>query len=576
MIQQETPRRVNVDEVLERITGPKGLWQSAILLVICASMSIPVLFPVFSNAVPRYRCALDKEGEAYLANQLVPDVGFGNETRHLTFDEAARIVGPWFPRDENVTVNQHQYGCSRFKGLNLTRSNNNNDDMPTESCVNGYVYEPMDTQYPSTIVAEWDLVCENSWKNPFSTSVYMFGMMMGFLSGGFLCGLLGRKKALYLATIFECAFGLAVTFAPSYEWYIALRFFLSAACTIKVAAVSVIIVEVTTARYRAFFSAGSSFCFQCFYRALHALFAMFIHNWRYLHLTIMVPGFIGLFTILWMPESPRWLVSQDKDRKALKTLYKAYKVNSTCKSGRQLTFEEFLEETGYSHVTDDPKKPKKSFKLIEFLRGFGKGFAAPYQNADIAKRSIISTFLFTGQMCAFFGMLFYTQVIRGSVYYVSMLNALTSVPGVLISTLLYWRLKSRKKPLLTLYALAGTVLLIGGLYTVIDKPDSEIPLIVSCNIALVLLGAALNMLFIYTPELFPSSIRSQGFGNATGLGRVGSILCSFINQLDLQLGHGVPVIIYGGILLLQFALTCCLPETDGENLADVVHSKEDK
>uniref|UniRef100_A0A0R3TZL0 MFS domain-containing protein n=1 Tax=Rodentolepis nana TaxID=102285 RepID=A0A0R3TZL0_RODNA len=214
--------------------------------------------------------------------------------------------------------------------------------------------------------------------------------------------------------------------------------------------------------------------------------------------------------------------------------------------------------------------------LTSFLRGLGKGLAAPYQNTDIAKRSVISTLLFTGQMCAFFGMLFYTQVIRGSVYYVAILNALTSIPGTLISTLLYWRIKSRRKPLLVLYGMSVAILLIGGLYTVVGKPESEIPLIVCCNITLVLLGASLNMLFIYTPELFPSSIRSQGFGSATGLGRVGSMLCSFINQLDLQLGHGVPVIIYGGVLILQFVLTCCLPDTDGENLADVVHSEGDK
>nr|CUU98704.1 solute carrier family 22 [Hymenolepis microstoma] len=539
-------------------------------------MSVPVLFPVFSNAVPQYRCALNESGENNLANKLVVGGEFGNETRHLTFDEAARIVGPWFAKDEDVTVNRHSYGCSRYKNPNLTGSNGNGDDMLTEWCVDGYVYEPRESQYPSTIVAEWDLVCEDSWKNPFSTFVYMFGMMMGFLSGGFLSGLLGRKGALYLATIFECAFGLAVTFAPTYEWYIALRFFLAGACTIKVASVSVMMVEITTARYRAFFSAIFALFFQCIYRIVHALCAMFIHEWRYLHLVIMIPGFIGLFTILGMPESPRWLVSQDKDRTALEILYKAYKVNSTCKSGRRLTFEEFLEETGHPDVKDGPKKPKKAFKLTDLLRGFGRGFAAPYQNTDIAKRSVISTLLFTGQMCAFFGMLFYTQVIRGSVYYVYILNALTSIPGTLISTLLYWRLKGRKKPLLVLYAMSVAILLIGGLYTVVGKPESEIPLIVCCNITLVLLGASLNMLFIYTPELFPSSIRSQGFGSATGFGRVGSMLCSFINQLDLQVGHGVPVIIYAGVLVLQFALTCCLPDTDGENLADVVQCEGDK
>ncbi|KAM7537378.1 hypothetical protein Aperf_G00000068915 [Anoplocephala perfoliata] len=573
MLQPETPKHVNVDEVLEKIAGPRGLWQTAFLLVICTSMSLPVLFPVFANAVPRYRCALDEAGEAFLAEMMVSE--FGGESRHLTFDEAARLVGPWFPNNDNITINQHQYGCSRFKGgFNLNKTAPT--DVSTESCTNGYVYEPLETQYPSTIVAEWDLVCENSWKAPFSTTIYMAGMLVGFLAGGFLSGRLGRKKAIYLATILECASGISVTFAPSYETYVFFRFMLAASCTIKVASTSVIIVEITTASYRSIFSAVSSFAFQCLYRSLHALLAMCIQKWRYFHLAIMTPGFLGLFTFLWIPESPRWLVSQNKDKEALKVLYKAYKINSIIKGGHRMTEEEFLQKAGYPNGFEEPSKLKKEFSFRGCLKGIGKGFTAPYQTADFAKRSAICTVLFAGQTCAFFGLLFYTQVIRGSVYYVSMINAVTSIPGTLLSTLLYWKLKSRKKPIIILYGISSLILLIGGLYATIVKPDSEILLIICCNLALVSVGASFNMLFIYTPELFPSSIRSQGFGNATGFGRIGSMLCSFVNELDLQLGHGVPVIIYAGVLLLESLLTCCLPDTDGENLADVVVEKEDK
>lgn len=64
----------------------------------------------------------------------------------------------------------------------------------------------MEYQYLSTIMAEWDLVCDNSWKPPISTSVYIFGMMVGFMSGG---------EAIYLATILGSASDLAVTFTPN-------------------------------------------------------------------------------------------------------------------------------------------------------------------------------------------------------------------------------------------------------------------------------------------------------------------------------------------------------------------------
>nr|CUU98298.1 hypothetical transcript [Hymenolepis microstoma] len=569
--QEPTSKPVNVDDIFTGVSGERGLWQTAILLVICVSLSVPYLFPVFAHVVPRHRCALDKAGEAYLASILVPVKASGSAMRHLTFDEMARIVGPWFESDEPATANLHHFGCSRYKDyLNINRTTTPN--TATEACIDGYVYEELENQYPSTIVAEWDLVCGDSWKNPFSTSIYMLGMLVGSMSGGFLAGKLGRMKVIYFSTILESAFGLAVTFAPNLEWYTLIRFFLSVAVTIKVAAITVVLVEMTTAKYRAMFSAGFSFFFQCFYRALHAWIAMYVHNWRYLHLIIMVPAFVGLFTLLWLPESPRWLVSQNRNKAALKTLYKAYKVNTMCKGASELSFEEFLEKTGHSNLPEEPRRVpwRKHFNLPTFCRSVAVGFAAPYQTRDIARRSIAATLLFTGQLFVFFGLLFFTQVIRSSVYYVSMINAATSVPGIVLSTLLYSKCRSRKKPMLVLYAISALILLAIGLHTVIVKPESEIPLIVCSNITLVLLSSTFNMIFIYTSELFPSSIRSQGLGNATGLGRIGGVLCSFVNELDLKVGHGVPVIVYGGVSVLQVLFTLCLPDTDGSNLPDNV------
>ncbi|VDO00819.1 unnamed protein product [Rodentolepis nana] len=569
--QEPTSKPVNIDDIFKEVTGERGLWQTAILLVICVSLSVPYLFPVFAHVVPRHRCALDKAGEAHLASILVPVGGAGSAKRHLTFDEMARIVGPWFESDAPATANQHHYGCSRYKGyLNMNGTASLN--ITTEACINGYVYEVSENQYPSTIVAEWDLVCGNSWKNPFSTSIYMLGMLVGSMSGGFLAGKLGRMKVIYLSTILESASGLAVTFVPNLQWYTLTRFFLSVAVTIKVAAITVLMVEMTTAKYRAVFSAGFSFFFQCVYRALHAWIAIHVHNWRYFHLMIMVPAFLGLFTLLWLPESPRWLVSQHKHKAALRTLYKAYKVNAMCKSAPELSFEEFLERTGHSNLPEEPRQTqwRKHFNLSTFCRNVVVGFAAPYQTRDIARRSIAATLLFTGQLFVFFGLLFFTQVVRSSVYYVSMINAATSVPGILLSTLLYSKCRSRKKPMLLLYAISALILLAIGLHTVIAKPESEIPLIVCSNITLVLLGATFNMIFIYTSELFPSSIRSQGLGNATGLGRIGGILCSFVNELDLKVSHGLPVIVYGGVSVLQVLFTLCLPDTDGRDLPDNV------
>lgn len=138
------------------------------------------------------------------------------------------------------------------------------------------------------------------------------------------------------------------------------------------------------------------------------------------------------------------------------------------------------------------------------------------------------------------------------------------------------QIKERKRPLPKSYRISALTLLIGGSNAVFGQPQIEILLIRRCNIALVLLCAALNMIFIHTPELFPSSIRIQCLGNAVSFERIGSMLCSLVGQLDYPYGHGIPLIINGVVLILRVLLPCLLLDTDRENLADHVEPDNEK
>lgn len=85
------------------------------------------------------------------------------------------------------------------------------------------------------------------------------------------------------------------------------------------------------------------------------------------------------------------------------------------------------------------------------------------------------------------------------------------------------------------------------------------------------LAAAVNLEFVYPPELFPTHLRASGIGLAVASSRFGSAFATFLLPIAVQslgiqtaLGICVGVLIFGGAFCHLFA-----PETSKEDLSGV-------
>ncbi|CAL8097271.1 unnamed protein product [Calicophoron daubneyi] len=525
------------------------MWQWTIVLLLMFSGCNPIIFPIYANSVSPHRCRMEAGIEEYIMEH------------NVSFAEVACRIGPWSVY-ENKTVNVHERGCSRFKvnwtEFDLDQLFEGNSRIlqiahELEQCPFGYVHEESDQHYPGNVVKGFETVCEKS-------SLYLLGMSIAFMIGGWCAGKFGRRRTLIVAFFFEAIAAVWVSLSPNYISYVLARMFLAMSNVSRLSVASVYMIEMTVARYRSMYSSFLSFGLYSMYNGLTALWAYLIPNWRLLHVVMMTPGLLSLSYICYLPESPRWLVSQDRYADALKTLKRGYRINNPRKSRDG---EGELEEIFGNFVRPDEL-------VTRSVRTVNEGNVGSRTGAGrcLLKLTILAILVhfFTG-LCNF-GFLFYATAVKYYIYLVGVMNALTAIPANLLFALVYRYVRSRKRPLQALILLSGVTLLTSSLYTVIGRPTTDVAITVGTNIALVLMGAVKSMLCVYIPELFPSDIRTQRTGLALSISRIGVMLCTFINEMDYYLGHGVPLIIYTAILALLFICFLFMPDTTGENLPD--------
>ncbi|CAL8089749.1 unnamed protein product [Calicophoron daubneyi] len=558
---QENPRGVNVDELLENVVGTSGLWQWSILILLAVSCSSITTFSVYANSFSPYRCKMEEVVENYI------------EKSNLSFGDVATRIGPWssgtiFDKKAPKVRN----GCARYK-FNWTTANLdsmlqsnetvfNQSTTEIESCPLGYVYEKSDMHYPGNVVKEFATVCEKSWLVPLGTSLYIAGMSFGFMAGGWSGGKFGRKKTLIIFAIVEFLSGIWTSLSPDYYNYVAARAIMGLGSTAKYSVAAIYAMELTVAKHRSLFRAVLQLGLTFFYRGVIALFAYLIPNWRWLNIAATAPNFLS-FLYFFLPESPRWLISQNRERDAVIVLKSGYRVNHLGKPKvHKRRLDDLIEETSAMVVSSpagdsEPKHwglPRVDFRAIR----------AKY---DI-KSAILCTIAMCGVSLSYFGLLFYARVVRNYIYLVGFLNALMTLPDNILFALLYRFCRHRKLPLLILVALSVFVCAGTGMFTLFAKPSTDIVLTVCSNIILIITHASLTMLFVYIPELFASNVRAQMSGLIMGLGRFGSMLCTFVNELDSFAGHGMPLVAYCGVLISVFISILFLRDTTGENLPD--------
>ncbi|CAO2643090.1 Solute carrier family 22 member 5 [Lemmus lemmus] len=414
--------------------------------------------------------------------------------------------------------------------------------LEQESCLDGWEYSK--DVFLSTIVTEWNLVCEDDWKTPLTTSLFFVGVLCGSFVSGQLSDRFGRKNVLFWTMAMHTGFSFLQVFSVNFEMFTVLYTLVGMGHISNYVAAFVLGTEILSKSIRIIFATLGVCIFFAFGFMVLPLFAYFIRDWRMLLLAITLPGV--LCGLLWwcIPESPRWLISQGRIKEAEVIIRKAAKINGIVAPSTIFDPNE---------LQDVRSKKHQSHHIYDLFR-----------TRNIRILTIMSIILWLTISVGYFGLSLDTPNLNGNIYLNGFLLAAVEVPAYVLAWLLLQHVTRR-------YSMAGSLFLGGSVLLLLPLVPSDL---IYLSTTLVMVGkfgitSAYSMVYVYTAELYPTVVRNMGVGVSSTASRLGSILSPYFVYLGAY-NRLLPYILMGSLTILTAILTLFFPESFGVPLPDTI------
>ncbi|KAK4814350.1 hypothetical protein QYF61_016308 [Mycteria americana] len=358
----------------------------------------------------------------------------------------------------------------------------------------------------------WNLVCEDDWKAPLTTSLFFVGVLIGSFISGQLSDRFGRKNVLFSTMAVQTGFSFLQIFSTSWEMFTVLFLIVGMGQISNYVVAFILGTEILGKSVRIIFSTLGVCIFFAIGYMLLPLFAYFIRDWRMLLLALTVPGLLCIPLWWIIPESPRWLISQGRYKEAEVIIRKAAKING-------IPAPAVLFNT--AEMQDSKPQQQQKAILLDLFR-----------TRNIATITIMSLLLWFFTSVGYFGLSLSTPNWHGNAHVNCFLSAVIEVPAYVIAWLLLRSLPRR-------YSLSGTLFLGGSVVLFIQLVPADFNVL---SVGLVMLGkfgitAAFSMLYVYNAELYPTLVRNMAVGATSMASRLGSIIAPYF----VYLGSSVSV-----------------------------------
>lgn len=389
-------------------------------------------------------------------------------------------------------------------------------------------------------------------------SSVLIGAVIGAATNGVLADIFGRKKIIMATAVIFVLGSIMCAFAPNALVLIASRIFVGFAVGIVNFVVPLYLSEISpkhlrgtlVSLYQWAITAGILFSY-----FINAVFAHAVYNWRWMLFAGVVPGLVLFVGMLFMKDTPRWLVSKNREEEA-KKVFKKIEPDIDADKEIEVVKKVLKTEDGNSRFTF------QKWMLMPFVVGIGIMFA---------------------QICTGINtIIYYAPTIFKNAGFESNISAIYATTGIgvvnflMTIVALYFTDKLGRKPLLY-FGLTGVMLsliALGSAFQFADFFGENMKWVAVGSLVTYIICFAMSLGpigWILVSEVFPLKIR----GIAMSICTVSNFAFNFfvVSSFPILLHRIGGALTFWGFafvsLLCIIFVYFCVPETKGISLEKI-------
>nr|CAI5864560.1 unnamed protein product [Callosobruchus analis] len=277
--------------------------------------------------------------------------------------------------------------------------------------------------------------------------------------------------------------------------------------------------------------------------------AYFVRDWRYFHFTLSVLSCLYISYIWYIPESPRWLIAVGRKEEAIAILRKAALANRI--DPRET-------ESSMTEIANTTKTNKKTTKA---------SLVTLFSTEKLRKRSIILYINWGIAGVTFYAFSQYMGHVSTNIFLTVSTGGLIAFPGTILCIYLISRYGRRYTISTAYFVLAGCCL--GILFIPKGRFPYDWPRVGLAALGIVGKSVSVPALYLFTGELYPTTLRNAGVGVSVMFSRLGSMVAPLIISLE-ELSPFLPLLVLAIASVAEAILVLPLPETKGIKLPETI------